>query len=170
MRIIVTNNALGDLIAKDLVELSKPIPEDCILHDLEYLGAFNGEKRWRSHKGKLLYTWDALHGEIEVFSKRGKHVEVLHPDGSHNQKQSKVELLMSNFIQDCLRGKALLDDIDDYIDVWHASDSDLNLHDFLGMTNQEFHAWVRDPDVLPQIIKAKRNKLASEGHSQISAS
>lgn len=28
------------------------------------------------------YTWDGLHGEIEVFNKRGKHIMVLDPNGT----------------------------------------------------------------------------------------
>jgi hypothetical protein len=35
------------------------------------------ERRWRSKNGTRLLTWDSLHGEIEVFNLRGKHLEVL---------------------------------------------------------------------------------------------
>lgn len=45
---------------------------------MEPLGAIGGERRWRSPDGKRLYTWDALHGEIEVFNTRGRHLGVLH--------------------------------------------------------------------------------------------
>lgn len=51
-----------------------PIPSPCFLDDCESLGAFNGEKRWRSPDGKRLYTWDSLHGEIEVYNARGRHL------------------------------------------------------------------------------------------------
>lgn len=51
-----------------------PIPQPSFLDQCEYLGAPNGEKRWRSIDSKLLYTWDSLHGEIEVFNKRGRHL------------------------------------------------------------------------------------------------
>jgi hypothetical protein len=46
---------------------------------LEPIGAVNGEKRWRSAGGKRLYTWDSLHGEIEVFNARGQHIGVIDP-------------------------------------------------------------------------------------------
>jgi hypothetical protein len=46
---------------------------------MEDLGAINGEKRWRSTDGKRLYTWDAFHGEIEVFNARGKHLGAIDP-------------------------------------------------------------------------------------------
>ena len=54
----------------------KPRPDPCYLDQLECLGAFNGEKRWRSKDGRL-YTWDPKHGEIEVFNSRGRHIGVL---------------------------------------------------------------------------------------------
>lgn len=56
-------------------------PEHSFLDDCEYLGFVHGEKRWRSHTGKRLYTWDSLHGEIEVFNTRGRHIGVLDPRG-----------------------------------------------------------------------------------------
>ncbi len=40
---------------------------------MEYLGAYGGQQRWRSPDGRFLYTWDHVHGEIEVFNKRGYH-------------------------------------------------------------------------------------------------
>jgi len=60
----------------------EPIPEDCILNSFESMGAINGVKRWRSQNKKRLYTWDSLHGEIEVFNKRGKHLGVLNCEGT----------------------------------------------------------------------------------------
>jgi hypothetical protein len=53
---------------------SKPIPRPSILERFESLGAPYGERRWRSHGGKRLYTWDGRHGEVEVFNSRGKHL------------------------------------------------------------------------------------------------
>jgi len=33
--------------------------------------------RWSSADGKRIYTWDALHGEVEVFNRRGRHLGVV---------------------------------------------------------------------------------------------
>lgn len=63
---------------------------------------------------------------------------------------------MSDFVTKCLMGEALLEDIDDYVDDWHDSDSDLSIHDFLGMTHREYSLWVQDPSCLPQIVIAHR--------------
>jgi hypothetical protein len=35
-----------------------------------------GRKVWRSCDGSRLYTWDELHGEVEVFNKLGWHLGV----------------------------------------------------------------------------------------------
>jgi len=59
----------------------KPIPEDCFLNYCETFGTREGKKIWRSKDRKRLYTWDSLHGEVEVFNKRGRHLGVLNPDG-----------------------------------------------------------------------------------------
>jgi hypothetical protein len=56
-----------------------PRPSPCFLDGMEDLGAFNGEKRWRSPNRRRLYTWDSQHGEIEVFNRRGKHLGAADP-------------------------------------------------------------------------------------------
>lgn len=63
---------------------------------------------------------------------------------------------MSNFITDCIEGNALMTDVDDYIDMWHESDSNLSLHDFLGMTEKEYKLFVEDESYLGSIITAHK--------------
>jgi hypothetical protein len=55
----------------------RPLPRPCFLDACESLGFISGERRWRSPDGKRLYTWDALHGEIEAFNARGRHLGAL---------------------------------------------------------------------------------------------
>lgn len=55
--------------------ISRPTP--CFLDQCKRLGFVNGELRWSSFDGKRIYTWDSLHGEIEVFNHRGRHLAVL---------------------------------------------------------------------------------------------
>jgi len=54
--------------------LAKSIPRPSILDNFEYLGFIAGARRWRSDSGQRLYAWDALHGEVEVFNGRGRHL------------------------------------------------------------------------------------------------
>jgi len=38
-----------------------------------------GQARWRDPNGEYLYEWDPLHGEVEVYDRRGKHRGVADP-------------------------------------------------------------------------------------------
>lgn len=71
----------------------KPIPTPSYLDECVPLKALNGQKRWRSLDGKRLYTWDSLHGEIEVFNIRGRHLGALNPEGV--------------FIKDAVKGRKI---------------------------------------------------------------
>lgn len=51
----------------------KPKPNSCFLNNCEKVHR-NGEQRWRSVDGKRLYTWDGLHGDVEVFDAHGYHL------------------------------------------------------------------------------------------------
>lgn len=59
----------------------KPIPVHCFLHRCQNVKVVDGKKVWRNAAGDQLYTWDALHGEVEVFSRRGKHLGVMNAEG-----------------------------------------------------------------------------------------
>jgi hypothetical protein len=66
---------------------------------------------------------------------------------------------MSNrraFIDLCVEGKVAPDNIDDFVDQWHETPEGSALHDHLGMTREEYSLWLRVPDALPYIIKARQ--------------
>jgi hypothetical protein len=63
--------------ASDLTVAAKSRPKPCFLDQMDDLGFKNGQRLWRSKNSDRYYTWDSLHGEIEVFNKRGKHLGVL---------------------------------------------------------------------------------------------
>lgn len=58
-----------------------------------------------------------------------------------------------------LRGEATVDDIDRFVDEWHASAGDASIEAFLGLTEPEYARWVRDPDVLASIVRSRRENL-----------
>ncbi len=66
---------------------------------------------------------------------------------------------MSDFITRCVNGDSLLSEIDDYIDIWHNGDSDLSLHEFLGMTPKEYALYVEDEQYLAFIVTARKEKV-----------
>ncbi|MGD0430409.1 MAG: hypothetical protein ABSA58_04905 [Acetobacteraceae bacterium] len=59
------------------------------------------------------------------------------------------------------QGLALADEIDDFIDLWHegagSQAGNVALYEYLGLTRDEYEVWVLDPDVLPQILIARRD-------------
>lgn len=55
----------------------KPRPNPCYLDNFEVWKTVAGQRIWRNEDGSRLYTWDSLHGEIEVFNARGLHLGVL---------------------------------------------------------------------------------------------
>ena len=69
----------------------KQIPKSGFLDTCEYLGYINGERRWRIRRTTLICTWDALHGEIEVFDRLGHHVGVLDAVDSKEIKPARKE-------------------------------------------------------------------------------
>lgn len=71
---------------------------------------------------------------------------------------------MSNdqvFFQLYLAGKALPDDIHDFIDKWRSIYSNANdneivpLHDFLGLTWEEYEVWIHDENALKSFATAR---------------
>ena len=67
---------------------------------------------------------------------------------------------MMTFVDKCLSGEALTDEIDDYINNWHEGEGqDLELHDYLGLTWEEYSLWGTRPSILPSIFSSRRKKI-----------
>jgi hypothetical protein len=60
-----------------------------------------------------------------------------------------------SYMEMVLEGRVLSDEIEDFVEDWHLSDSDKEIHDFLGMTFQEYSLWVSEPDMIEIIISAR---------------
>jgi hypothetical protein len=54
-----------------------------------------------------------------------------------------------------LSGRALLGEVDDYVDAWHSDPSTEDLHSYLGMTWDEYSVWVEKPRSLRLIVAAR---------------
>ena len=59
------------------------------------------------------------------------------------------------------RGEASPDDIDDHVGRWHDTYNKLPqyppLHEFLGLSREEYEVWLYDPFALPYILQARRS-------------
>lgn len=64
-----------------------------------------------------------------------------------------------DFITLCVNGEVLLDDIDDFVEEWHEGSYTGTLHDFLGMTWEEYSLWVADNDILPFIVTSHKDNV-----------
>lgn len=78
--------------------------------------------------------------------------------------------IKDNFIDLCLKGEVLLEEIDDWVDEWHDTPQEAELHDFLGMNWDEYSSWVSMPEILPLILAAHEtnqdfNKLLDKSQS-----
>ena len=57
------------------------------------------------------------------------------------------------FVDAVLAGRATADDVDDWIEKWHTTDTgDVELHEFLGLNESDMEAWVRSNATLEQLI------------------
>ena len=68
------------------------------------------------------------------------------------------EKIMANFIENCLAGTANPDDLDDYIEKWHNGNSPLPVHEYLGMTWDEYGAILKDAKAIEKIIENRRKE------------
>lgn len=63
-----------------------------------------------------------------------------------------------NFIEQCLAGDVLLEEIDEYVGKWHDGEegTDQELHQYLGMSWEEYSLWGTTPSIISYIIAARR--------------
>lgn len=47
-------------------------------------------------------------------------------------------------------------DIDDFVEQWHANNIPGTLSEYLGMTDDEYFRWIKDPECLQEIINGYR--------------
>jgi len=62
-----------------------------------------------------------------------------------------------NFIESCISGLVLLEEIDDWIDKWHDNSQGMELHEYLGMNWEEYSSWISMPEILPFIVTAHKD-------------
>ncbi len=55
----------------------KAKPEPCFLDRQEKYKVVQGRQIWTNIHRTRFYTWDSMHGEIEVYDARGSHLGVL---------------------------------------------------------------------------------------------
>lgn len=67
------------------------------------------------------------------------------------------------FVDLCLRGEILAEEIDDFVSRWHKGGTGKKIYDFLGLTREEYGLWVEKPSSLNIVLEArKRGRRISE--------
>ncbi|TGX53609.1 hypothetical protein E5A73_12355 [Sphingomonas gei] len=61
----------------------------------------------------------------------------------------------SSFMTLALRGTVLSDEIEDFVEAWHASASMEEIYEFLGMSFEEYSLWASNPDTIDVILSAR---------------
>jgi hypothetical protein len=69
------------------------------------------------------------------------------------------ETTTNTFIDECLAGRARPEDIEDFVEAWHESDSDKSIERFLGMSEDEYALWVEKPRSLAFILYSRRCRV-----------
>jgi hypothetical protein len=59
------------------------------------------------------------------------------------------------YIQLVQSGKLLAEDIDEFVEAWHASDDPRKLSEALGFSEEEYALWVEEPGALKMIITSR---------------
>lgn len=69
-------------------------PKPCYMDQFEFYKVIDGRKVYRGN-GRL-YSWDELHGEIEVFNKQGWHLGALDAKTGELIKQARKDRRLSD--------------------------------------------------------------------------
>jgi hypothetical protein len=65
----------------------------------------------------------------------------------------------NTFLERCLKGQVLAQEVDTFVEEWHATNNGTrSLSEALGFSDQEYWAWVKDPDVIFAIVDARRQQ------------
>lgn len=63
------------------------------------------------------------------------------------------------FVEQYLLRLVSIDDIDDFVDEWHKSDSKEPLHEYLGLSFEEYKIWIQNHYILKNILEQKRMNM-----------
>jgi hypothetical protein len=73
-------------------------------------------------------------------------------------QEGRLMSYQQNFVSLALAGKVSADEIDDYVDKWHNSPSGLELHEYMGITRDEYAIWLGSPEELASILTMRKSK------------
>ncbi|MBX3496218.1 MAG: hypothetical protein KF769_08245 [Parvibaculum sp.] len=66
----------------------------------------------------------------------------------------------NSFVDQCLAGERLLDEVDDFIDQWHEGKLEGELRECLGLSPEEYTTWLHEPSTLALVVAARHAKVS----------
>lgn len=65
-----------------------------------------------------------------------------------------------NFVELCLHGTVQPSEIDRFVEEWHEGrvGQNLKLHEHLGLSWEEYSAWVTRPSTLPSLLESRQRQ------------
>ena len=77
--------------------------------------------------------------------------------------------MYKNFVADFFEEGLMIEDIDDYVEYWHNSETEQSLKDFLGLNDYEYEMWMREGNgVIRDILYCRRHNLDLRNYYKMS--
>lgn len=79
---------------------------------------------------------------------------------SNGEQEFSGSIALTPFVEACLAGEASVDELDKYIEWWHTHDTGNELHEFLGISLEDYGCWVKTDDVsfFQTILDERKNQ------------
>jgi DNA-binding transcriptional ArsR family regulator len=82
------------------------------------------------------------------------------------KKTGKKSLKQQAFASLYAEGRVTADEIDDFVDMWHEGGTGMPLHDFLGLSREEYARWVAEPDALESALHKREHEVRLKAHDR----
>lgn len=107
-----------------------------------YIAMVNADKRGESISTLLLDR------ELETINKYSDEIWEIIAEIPNNACDGECTNENSGLHLQRVSGSATESVFDDKIDEWHEGDSDLPLHEYLGLTKEQYMLWLRKPELV----------------------
>jgi hypothetical protein len=65
---------------------------------------------------------------------------------------------MNKFYDLYMQDKVNIEDLDDFLEEWHRSNSNEEINEYLGLTEEQYYMWCDDPSKLKRELDISKNK------------
>lgn len=167
-------NSLKPVATQYLQPATEPSKELKYRFQKEYKGRLPGEteaEQITRQEESVKEAWDILHNEItkeknktpqwakDLNKDLNPEPEYLEEENHEDKRGAAKEETKKKptFIELYIKGEVEDKEVDNYIDDWH-NNTIVPLHEFLGLSKEEYNIWLNNPSALPAIVKAREEK------------